>query len=97
MYFIKNPTDSGGDEQHIEEEIRHLAGLATDARVTRSFKDKHSLIQKEGALISDVKYEVKIESQLVGATKPKPEVVLHSELLTVDEHGSKIRTKSQKF
>lgn len=56
VHFIKNATESGGDEEHIEEEMKHLAEMGGDGHISRSFKDKHSLIQKEEAIISDVKY-----------------------------------------
>lgn len=57
--------------------------MGGDVHVARSFKDKHSLIQKEGAIISDIKYEFKGISQVI-ETHQQKEIIRHSELFVTD-------------
>jgi len=48
VHYIKNPTESGGDLRHIQEEIKHLSGLGTDGHIQRIFKDRHELLHGDG-------------------------------------------------
>ena len=38
VHYIKNPTESGGDDKHIKEEMKHLSKLGTDGHLIRTFK-----------------------------------------------------------
>ena len=91
VHFIKNPTESGGDVQHIKEEMKHLSKLGTDGHIIRTFKEKHELIEGDG------KSAPRSDRYLGDKQQQVTEVVRHSELVVTDKNGSKLRTKSQKF
>lgn len=40
VHYIKNPTSSGGDSDHIDGEIIHLQHLGEDGKSVRNFFDR---------------------------------------------------------
>lgn len=47
--FIKNPTESGGEEKNIQAELIHLKKLGSDGKSVRSFRDIHNIKFKHDA------------------------------------------------
>lgn len=41
--FIRNPTSSMGDSDHIQAEIQHLQTLGYDGKAVRNFRDKKDI------------------------------------------------------
>lgn len=92
--YIKNPTESGGDEKHIEAEIIHLKRLGSDGKSVRSFREIKDIHFKHDA-DDEVKYSVKeIEESHI---KNYVEVGTRNASMTPNKVITKERTKSEKF